>query len=203
MKKIARYIKANNWLDQEVVNPTTGNKVKVKSLPASERKKYKPKEQQTKQFLPESGYSSDNKEHRQLILDSLYSKNKDRISEIISHPDVSKFYHTYDTKNTALHHLAKRGIKDVLNHPDVSKVVNSEGITPLHELAVHNIDITNHPDAGKVKDNNGNTPLHYLVMGMEKKNPLFEKIKRHPAYEKVKNKNGETIRNLGPEDVIG
>jgi len=43
VNKIAFYLMAESWLDQEVVNPTTGNKVKVRSLPAAERAKYKPK----------------------------------------------------------------------------------------------------------------------------------------------------------------
>ena len=44
MIKIAQFLKTaeTSWLDQEVVNPQTGNHVKVKSLPSDEQQKYKP-----------------------------------------------------------------------------------------------------------------------------------------------------------------
>ena len=47
MKKVAEYAvtmkTAASWLDQEVVNSETGNKVKVRSLPKEQRERYKPK----------------------------------------------------------------------------------------------------------------------------------------------------------------
>jgi len=67
---------AASWLDQEVVNPATGNKVKVKSLPAKEREKYKPKATHALNFtqLP-VGHGEEGRQRQQKTMSRLLNKH--------------------------------------------------------------------------------------------------------------------------------
>jgi len=68
MEKTAQFLKETNisWLDKIVVNPDTGRKVKVKSLPTNLRMKYRPK---THTNTEVSGINTKIKNHKQNVLD--------------------------------------------------------------------------------------------------------------------------------------
>lgn len=86
--KEAKWIVAGeDWLEKEVRNPETGNIVKVKSLPAKERAKYKPKDE-AKQH--KKNLSHAHKDLKSLVGGRNISKFEDSGNTILSvkdHPD--------------------------------------------------------------------------------------------------------------------
>jgi len=75
MEKTAQFLKETNisWLEKTVVNPDTGRKVKVKSLPANLRMKYRPK---THANVEVSELNTKIKNHKQNVLDRFYDLQK-------------------------------------------------------------------------------------------------------------------------------
>ena len=151
MKKTALFINLTkktaeqSWLDQEVENPKTKNKVKVSSLPPKERERYRPKS------------------------DIVPAIDRGQLS-VLHHPDIAT---TIINKqgDTALHYAAKKGM-NVTSHPEAAKVRNKNEETPLHILSQHSMaaklksiknDLLKHPAISKVKDYDGRTPLHNLA----------------------------------------
>ena len=86
--------------------------------------------------------------------------------------------------------------KSILEDPEVDKEKDSDGLTPLHVLALMGVDeVLDHKSVGKVKDNEGNTPLHLLAQTGARK------VLKHPSVKRVKNKKGETPYQLIEDKV--
>jgi len=59
---------------------------------------------------------------------------------------------------------ACQGNIEVLDSPLVDLPFDTDGRTPLHELAFEcRVEILKHPSVGVVKDNRGRTPLHFIA----------------------------------------
>ena len=166
MRKIATYLNAStNWRDRIVLNPDTGNKVKVKSLPKEQQERYNP-----------------NKITKNNIADEAKKGN----ANILLHPHATKPISS-DTKTTPLHLLALAGNEHVLHHPKVDSLKGEDGNTPLHYLAgVGSKKALNHPSLAKVKNRFDETPLHIMS------NYGHEIAKKHPEFKNIKDNEKNT-----------
>jgi len=88
---------------------------------------------------------------------------------------------------TPLHELAYKGVKEVLSHPSVDKVKDRWELAPIQWLAEKETKKTwNHPAIDKIKDRCGRTPLHILARNGVKD------VLNHSSVDKVKDHSGET-----------
>lgn len=92
---------------------------------------------------------------------------------------------------------AREGDISILSDPRVSKLIDRDGETPLHVLAMRGkYEILKHPDVDKVQNYFGNTPLHLLLNRGSDYNIFVKtniiRILKCGNIEKIRNNKAET-----------